>query len=100
MGAYVTFQTRDNGDVVIIATGSNGTLSLIISGGKEGPAMALVDHPDPGELYRGKWELRANGRLKGWLVDTEGKYQWIPERATRKRSAKKKQAAKSVRKEG
>jgi hypothetical protein len=105
MRAWVGFQTYADGTVLIIATGRNGTLALKIDGGEKGPSMNILDldSQDPRKLYKGIWGLEANGQLRGWIVDDNGKIKWFPERTERKprkRPAKGRQATKSVKKEG
>jgi hypothetical protein len=86
---WVTFQTCADGSVQIVATGRNGTLTLNIDGGTDGPSMDIPipnEEREPGKPYKYKavWGLQANGHLKGWLAEDEGKIKWFPERAKRK----------------
>jgi hypothetical protein len=91
MQTWVSFQTCADGCVQIVATGKNGTLTLNIDGGKDGPSMDIPD-PDkePGRRfkYKAAWGLEANGQLKGWIVDDNGKIKWFPERAKPKPRAR------------
>lgn len=87
--AQVSFYTLSDGSVNIVATGRNGTLSLHIDGRLSGPSMdiPLSDHERvPGKPYQYKavWGLEANGQLRGWLAEEDGKIKWFPERAKRK----------------
>lgn len=101
--AMVSFVTLSDGSVYIVATGRHGSLTLHVAGGEDGPR---IDIPDPDRVptqYKGVWGLEANGRLSGWIVDDNGKIKWFPVRVkqkARKRSAKARQATKTIRKEG
>ena len=76
MRTWVSFQTLKDGSVAIVATGRNGTLTLHIDGGEDGPSMDIPDlDKEPGRQFKfkGVWCLEANGRLKGWIVEENGK---------------------------
>src|SRR5262249_23900123 len=84
----VSFVTLSDGSLEIRATGSNGTLSLHMDGGEDGPSMdiPIPEHerePDKPYRYKAIWGLEANGRLRGWVAEEEGKIKWFPARAKR-----------------
>lgn len=92
---WVSFQTLADGSVQIVATGRNGTLTRHIDGSEEGPTMDIPDlDKEPGRRfkYKGAWGLEANGKLKGWLVDDNGKIKWFAAPATRTPSARQAKA--------
>jgi len=100
MQAHISFHTHADGSVSIVATGRHGTLTLMVIGGEKGPTVGVL-HPNL-NLQAG-WALLANGRLKGYLVDDNGKVKLLPERTKRKprkRPVKARQASKSGGKEG
>jgi hypothetical protein len=105
--ALVTFVTLADGSVEIVATGRNGSLTLRVDGGEDGPSMdiPLLDHErTPGKPWRYKavWGLEANGKLKGWVAEDNGKIKWFeaPSRKVRKQPVRQGKVKRSARKEG
>lgn len=78
----VSMRTSADSIVQVQISGQHGSLTLQLSG-KE-PTMAIMDLARPGN-YKVAWGLLANGHLKGWLVDEDGRIKWFPARAKPKR---------------
>src|SRR6266436_6692366 len=98
--AVVTFVTHSDGSVNIVAIGRNGTLTLHIDGGTDGPTMDIPipdNEREPGKPYRYKavWGLEANGRFRGWVAEDEGKIKWFPVYAKRKPTKRQAKAKKT-----
>ncbi len=96
--SMVSLHTLADGSVEIIAAGRNGILSLQINADE--PTMAIPNLKlGPGK-YKGMWGIRANGQLRGWVVDQDGRIQWFPKRSARKPVKKRTPAGAKRRRHG
>ena len=88
--SYVGIQNYGDGTVRIQISGQNGQSLTFEVDVTDTEPCAQIPKPWAGKgLYRAVIGVRANGHLRGWLVDQQNdQIVWFPERSKRKRKAK------------
>src|SRR5262249_46252056 len=96
----ISLHAHEDGRISIVATGNGQSLTLQVGQDKRAPSISMLDdHLSP----MASWRLEANGKLKGWIKQHQGKVLWLrpdAKRAASMRTTKPRPPRRSARKEG